>query len=63
MPLTPGTKLGQYEVIESIGAGGMEKCTRPRIFKLGRDVAIKVLSYLRRWMSPLFCRTRRTATL
>ena len=25
MPLLPGTKLGQYEVVESIGAGGMER--------------------------------------
>ena len=43
MPLTPGTKLGQYEVVESIGAGGMGEVYRARDTKLGRDVAIKVL--------------------
>jgi len=43
MSLTPGTKLGQYEVVEAIGAGGMGEVYRARDTKLGRDVAIKVL--------------------
>ena len=43
MPLTPGTKLGQYEVLEPIGAGGMGEVYRARDTKLRRDVAIKVL--------------------
>ena len=43
MPLTPGTKLGHYEVVESIGVGGMGEVYRARDAKLGRDVAIKVL--------------------
>ena len=43
MPLTPGTKLNQYEVVEAIGAGGMGEVYRARDTKLGRDVAIKVL--------------------
>lgn len=43
MPLTLGTKLGQYEVVEAIGAGGMGEVYRARDTKLGRDVAIKVL--------------------
>ena len=43
MPLNPGTKLGQYEVVEAIGAGGMGEVYLARDTKLGRDVAIKVL--------------------
>ncbi len=44
MPLSPGTKLGHYEVVEPIGAGGMGEVYRARDTKLGRDVAIKVVS-------------------
>lgn len=43
MPLAPGTKLGPYEVISSIGAGGMGEVYRARDPQLKRDVAIKVL--------------------
>ena len=43
MPLTPGAKLGQYEVVEAIGAGGMREVYRACDTKLGRDVAVKVL--------------------
>ena len=43
MPLAPNTRLGQYEVVEAIGAGGMGEVYRARDTKLGRDVAIKVL--------------------
>ena len=43
MPLVPGTKIAQYEVVEAIGAGGMGEVYRARDTKLGRDVAIKVL--------------------
>ena len=43
MSLSLGTTLGQYEVVESIGAGGMGEVYRARDTKLGRDVAIKVL--------------------
>ena len=43
MALTSGTKLGSYEVVTQIGAGGMGEVYRAHDDKLGRDVAIKVL--------------------
>jgi len=43
MALTPGTRLGPYEVISLLGAGGMGEVFRARDSRLGRDVAIKVL--------------------
>jgi serine/threonine protein kinase/Tol biopolymer transport system component len=43
MALTPGTRLGSYEITAAIGAGGMGEVYRARDPKLGRDVAIKVL--------------------
>ena len=44
MTLNSGTKLGPYEVVSLIGAGGMGEVYRARDARLGRDVAIKVLS-------------------
>jgi heterotetrameric sarcosine oxidase gamma subunit len=41
--LTAGTKLGPYEILLPIGAGGMGEVYRARDAKLQRDVAIKVL--------------------
>jgi len=38
--MTPGTKLGAYEILSQIGAGGMGEVYRTRDSKLGRDVAI-----------------------
>ncbi|HEU5256856.1 MAG TPA: protein kinase [Vicinamibacterales bacterium] len=43
MAWTPGARLGVYEIVASIGAGGMGEVYRARDTKLGRDVAIKVL--------------------
>jgi hypothetical protein len=43
MALTPGTRLGSYEILGSIGAGGMGEVYRARDTKLNRDVAVKVL--------------------
>ena len=43
MPLTPGTRLGTYEIVSLLGAGGMGEVYRAKDTKLDREVAIKVL--------------------
>ncbi len=43
MPLAPGIRIGQYEVIAPLGTGGMGEVYRARDPRLGRDVAIKAL--------------------
>ncbi len=43
MPLSPGTRIGPFEIIAPLGAGGMGEVDRARDSRLGRDVAIKAL--------------------
>ena len=44
MSLEPGTRVGPYEIVASIGAGGMGEVYRARDPKLDREIALKVLS-------------------
>ena len=43
MSVAPGSRLGPYEIVARIGAGGMGGVYRARDSRIGRDVAIKVL--------------------
>ena len=43
MPILPGRRLGPYEILSAIGAGGMGEVYRARDTRLNRDVALKVI--------------------
>lgn len=49
MALTAGTKLGSYEILVPLGAGGRGEAHRPKDTRLGRDVALKILP---EWFAP-----------
>src|SRR4051812_20952238 len=63
MALSAGTRLGPYQVLSAIGAGGMGEGFRARDTKLNRDVAIKVLLPAVIHDADRFARFRREAQL
>jgi len=63
MPLSAGTRLGPYEIVALIGAGGMGEVYRARDTRLNRDVAVKVLRDLARNPDRVARFTREAQTL
>ena len=63
MSLTTGNRLGSYEILSLLGAGGMGEVYRARDTKLGRDVALKILPELFAHDAERVARFRREAQL
>src|SRR5262245_42603733 len=63
MTLQPGTRLGPYEVVSSLGAGGMGEVFRAHDTKLGRDVALKTLPLAFAHDADRLARFKREATV
>jgi len=61
--LTPGSRLGPYEVVALLGAGGMAEVYRAKDTRLGREVALKVVSEALGADVPLLQRFEREARL
>jgi eukaryotic-like serine/threonine-protein kinase len=61
--LRPGTRVGPYEVLALLGTGGMAEVYRAKDIRLGRDVAIKVMSEALSADGPLLERFEREAKL
>ena len=51
--MDPGTRLGHYEILGPLGAGGMGEVYRARDTKLEREVVMKVLAIFSATMLPL----------
>ena len=63
MPLSAGTRLGPYEIVSALGAGGMGEVYRAHDTRLKRDVAIKVLLEVFAQDSDRLARFQREAEL
>jgi eukaryotic-like serine/threonine-protein kinase len=61
--LTPGTRVGPYEVVALLGVGGMAEVYRARDTRLGRDVALKVVSEVIGSSGPVVERFEREARM
>ena len=61
MPLASGSRLGPYEIIAPLGAGGMGEVYRARDARLGRDVAIKIVPEALAGVAPAMGRFEREA--
>jgi eukaryotic-like serine/threonine-protein kinase len=63
LPLASGVRLGHYEILSAIGAGGMGEVYKARDTRLERDVAIKILPHAFAGDAPRVARFQREAKL